>query len=116
MPFYDDEFPPCDGLPGPDELDPEKQDRKFWKVGCVPRELRAAHVFCDRISPLPNGCAEYMAGAVAESLARAERKKFQMASPFGYDYYLSFGMLRDADNDTVVATYLNAGAGAEAFF
>ncbi|KAH8055206.1 hypothetical protein JL721_10311 [Aureococcus anophagefferens] len=81
MPFYDDEFPPCDGVPGPDGL----EDGLWGDEVCTPRETRAALVFCERIVPFPPGCVE---------------------SPFGYDYYLSMGELRDADNDTIVAAYL----------
>lgn len=111
MPFYDDEFPPCDGRPGPDGID---ADTVTWAIGadwedpsCVPRELRAAEVFCGRLEPYPYGCAEYLAAGVGASLARAERRRFQMTSPFGYDYYLSLGELRDADNATLIHAYLD---------
>ncbi|KAH8091098.1 hypothetical protein JL720_5979 [Aureococcus anophagefferens] len=121
MPFYDDEFPPCDGVPGPDGL----EDGLWGDEVCTPRETRAALVFCERIVPFPPGCVEYLAPAIAASLLRAERRRFIMTSraasrrgfllwpetvarrsPFGYDYYLSMGELRDADNDTIVAAYL----------
>jgi len=107
MPFYDSEFPPCDGRPGPDGLLPEDPlTAENWTVGCVPRELRAGEAFCGRVHPYPPGCGPHMAEFIATSLARAERRRFQMTSPFGYDYYLSLATLRDADNDTLVDAYL----------
>ena len=60
--------------------------------------------------PYPPGCGPHMAEFIAESLARAERRRFQMTSPFGYDYYLSLATLRDADNDTLVDAYLRGVA------
>jgi hypothetical protein len=111
MPFYDDEFPPCDGRPGPDGLDPEAPfNAQNWAQGCVPRELRAGEALCGRVHPYPPGCGPHMAEFIAESLARAERRRFQMTSPFGYDYYLSLATLRDADNDTLVDAYFRGVA------
>ena len=76
MPFYDDEFPPCDGVPGPDGL----EDGLWGDEVCTPRETRAALVFCERIVPFPPGCVEYLAPAIAASLLRAERRRFIMTS------------------------------------
>ena len=84
MPFYDSEFPPCDGRPGPDGLDPtDPLTAENWTTGCVPRELRAGEAFCGRVHPYPPGCGPHMAEFIATSLARAERRLPVWKSNFG---------------------------------
>ena len=84
MPFYDSEFPPCDGRPGPDGLDPtDPLTAENWTTGCVPRELRAGEAFCGRVHPYPPGCGPHMAEFIATSLARAERRLSVWKSNFG---------------------------------
>ncbi|KAJ1456952.1 hypothetical protein M885DRAFT_615869 [Pelagophyceae sp. CCMP2097] len=95
MRFYDDDFPPCNGTHT--ESDGE---------ACTPREFRAAADFCGRIEPRATGCEDMLEPVILEQLARAERRRFEMVSPFGYDFYLSLRELRDADNATLRAAYL----------
>ena len=86
MPFYDDDFPPCDGRPGPDGLDADAR----WTPGadwadpdCVPRELRAAQTFCERLEPYPYGCAESPLGAPRPRSSRRADADFWRRSSTG---------------------------------
>lgn len=72
------------------------------------RHAHAAAALCGRVVPAAPGCEAALEPNIAMLLARTERKRYEMASPFGYDYYLPLRELRDAPNTTLQAAYLRA--------
>lgn len=109
--FYDNEFPPDCPSPQINFSVHTWHQRRATPVpqepsGCgETRHLRAAAVLCARIYPPPPGCEVALGPAIAERIARAERRRYEIVTPFGYDYYLPLKELRDATNDTLVRAY-----------
>mmetsp|Transcript_14818 Transcript_14818/g.18013 ORF Transcript_14818/g.18013 Transcript_14818/m.18013 type:complete len:524 (+) Transcript_14818:773-2344(+) len=70
------------------------------------RGIRAAQIYCARIWPPAQGCEVSLAPVISAQIRRAKRRRYEIVSPFGYDYYLALRELRDANNQTLRHAYL----------
>lgn len=107
--FYDDDFPPTCPTPHPPPFSANSSSSIFAVVtsDCVEeRQWHAAAAMCGRIHPYPAGCEAALGPAIAQKVLRAERRRYEIVTPFGYDYYLPLRELRDASNQTVIRAYL----------